>query len=140
MDIVKRLKGKSRIDYINYLILAYAFVLSFPVAIKTPILVVLIVFWLSDSNKYTPTPKEIKKIFIFMGLFFLFISLSIFWSDADLTAILKYIKKIWYFLPIFIIYKYIKKEYISYAISSFLLGISLVYLMAKNLVLPMHHL
>ncbi|MCF6172670.1 MAG: O-antigen ligase family protein [Campylobacteraceae bacterium] len=117
------LQRLNRIDYINYIILLYAFVLSFPVAIKTPILVALIILWLSDTkNSETIISKETKKIFIFMTLFFSFIVLSILWSEANIENILIYIKKNWYFLPIFIIYKYLKKEYITYALSCFLLG------------------
>jgi len=48
--------------------------------------------------------------------------LSSFWSEAPLKEILTSIKKYWYYLPIYIIYKYIRKEYILYTISSFLLG------------------
>ncbi len=116
------IKSKNRIDYINYLIVAYAFVLSFPVAIKTPILIVMIILWISDSKKNKPIPSEIKKIFTYMIVFFLFVVLSSIWSDASLKDIFTYIKKFWYFLPIFIIYRYLKKEYLLYVLSSFLLG------------------
>jgi len=57
-----------------------------------------------------------------MAIFLLYISISSFWSDASIKEIFVGIKKYWYFTPIFIIYRYIKKEYILYAISAFLLG------------------
>jgi O-antigen ligase len=100
----------------------YAFILSFPVALKTPVIILLILLWLSDLKTYKSTPEIIKKIFSYMLLFLSFVLLSTLWSDASFKDMAIYIKKFWYFLPMLIIYKYIKKEYIIYALSSFLLG------------------
>lgn len=116
------LKSIKRVDYINYLILIYAFILSFPVALKTPILGLLILFWLTDKERFSSSFIKINHIFLMMGIFLIYIMLSSFWSEAPLKEIFISIKKYWYYLPIFIIYKYIKKEYILYVISSFLLG------------------
>ena len=102
--------------------MAYAFVLSFPVAIKTPILILLILFWVTDRRDYKREFKDINKIFFLMVIFFLYIAISSFWSDASTKEIFIGIKKYWYFIPIFIIFKYIKKEYITYVVSFFLLG------------------
>jgi O-antigen ligase len=57
-----------------------------------------------------------------MLIFILYIIIASILSDIPIKEIFHNVKKYWYYLPIFIIYKYIKKEYISYAISSFLLG------------------
>lgn len=113
---------KSRIDYINYLILIYAFILSFPVALKTPILILMILLWITDRKKYNLNFNYLKKIFIFMMIFLIYMLITSIISDVPPKEIFVGLKKYWYFLPIFIIYKYIKKEYILYAISSFLLG------------------
>ena len=117
-----KLIKKSRIDYINYLILLYAFVLSFPVALKTPILILLILLWITDRKEYNLNFGYLKKIFIFMMIFLIYMLITSILSDVPLREIFYGIKKYWYFLPIFIIYKYIKKEYMLYTISSFLLG------------------
>jgi len=120
-----KLQNLSRVDYVNYLILLYAFVLSFPVALKTPILILLILFWITDRKKYDLKFVDLRNISIAMGIFLFYIIISSFWSDASVKEIFTGIKKYWYFLPMFIIYKYIKKEYILYTISSFLLGMLL---------------
>lgn len=60
-----------------------------------------------------------------MILFFIYIIISSFWSDATTKEIFINIKKYWYYSPMFIIYRYIKKEYIGYAISTFILGMLL---------------
>jgi len=82
----------------------------------------MILLWISDNKKYPSLPKKIKHIYISMVLLLCLFILSTLWSDADMKDMFIYIKKIWYFLPIFIIYKYLKIEYIPYAISSFLYG------------------
>ncbi len=122
MFILQKLKNISKIDYINYLILLYAFLLSFPVALKTPVLVAMILLWLSNFSEQRVSPREIKRIFISLILLALLFLFSSFYSDASLLNILIYIKKFWYFLPIFIIYGYLKEEYLPYAITLFLLG------------------
>lgn len=124
-QITNILNTKTRVDYINYIILFYAFSLSFPVHIKTPFIVLLILLWLTDrKNKYFSAPYS-NKLFIVISLFIFYMSLTFFWSEASLSQSLIYIKKYWYYIPIFIIFKYLKKEYINYTISAFLLGIFL---------------
>ncbi len=118
------LKNFKIVDYINYLILIYAAVLSFPVQIKRIIVIAMILLWLSDRGTYkfkVGDPKNLK-IFITFIAFILFMLSSYLWSDAGFVEVLNHIKRYWYFIPIYIIYKYIKKEYILYAINSFLLG------------------
>ena len=108
--------------------------LSFPVAIKTPILILLILFWITDKSSCQREFKNIDKIFFLMVIFFLYIAISSFWSDASIKEIFIGIKKYWYFLPIFIIYRYIKKEYIPYAISAFLLGMLISELLSYGVI------
>jgi len=115
----------SRIDLINYIILLYAFSLSLPVHIKTPFIILLLLLSLTDRKIYTFKTIANNKIFLMMFLFFVYIIISSFWSEASTREIFINIKKYWYYSPIFIIYKYIKKEYIGYAISAFILGMLL---------------
>jgi len=98
-------------------------VLSFPVALKSPIIILLILLWILDRKKYNLNFNYLKKVFIFMMIFLIYMLITSILSDIPLKEIFNGIKKYWYFLPIFIIYKYLKKEYILYTISSFLLGI-----------------
>ncbi len=120
-NLLKKIKNTPRIDLINYLILIYAFTLSFPSEIKRIVAIVMIILWLTDRTKYEfILPKT--NIFLFFWIFIGYCLLSYFWSDVSFYEALKYIKRYWYYLPIFIIFKYLKKEYFEYAISFFLLG------------------
>ncbi|RLA82110.1 MAG: hypothetical protein DRG78_08090 [Epsilonproteobacteria bacterium] len=127
-------KSIKRVDYINYFILIYAFILSFPVALKTPIIVLLIIFWLTDKNRFNSNFIKMNHIFLMMGIFLFYIIISSIWSEANAKEILVSIKKYWYYLPMFIIYKYIKKEYILYTISSFLVGMFISELLSYGVI------
>lgn len=119
--ILEKIKNTPRIDYINYLILLYAFTLSFPSEIKRVVAILMIILWLTDRTKYDfKLPKT--NIFLLFGIFIAYSLLSYFWSDVSIKEAFEYIKRYWYYLPIFIIFKYLKKEYFEYAISSFFLG------------------
>ena len=121
LTILEKIKNIPRIDYINYLILLYALTISFPSEIKRVVAILMIILWLTDRTKYDfKLPKT--NIFLLFGIFIVYSSLSYFWSDVSLKEAFDYIKRYWYYLPIFIIFKYLKKEYFEYAISSFFLG------------------
>lgn len=119
--ILEKIKNIPRIDYINYLILLYAFTLSFPSEIKRVVAILMIILWLTDRTKYDFKLPKIN-VFILFGIFIAYSLLSYFWSDVSLKEAFDYIKRYWYYLPIFIIFKYLKKEYFEYVISSFFLG------------------
>jgi O-antigen ligase len=119
--LLEKIKNTSRIDYINYLILIYAFTLSFPSEIKRVVAISMIILWLTDRTKYNfKLPKT--NLFLFFWIFIGYSLLSYFWSEVTFYEALKYIRRYWYYLPIFIIFKYLKKEYFEYTISYFLLG------------------
>lgn len=119
--LLEKLKNTPRIDYINYLILLYAFTLSFPSEIKRIIAILMIILWITDKTKYDfELPKT--NLFLFFWIFIGYSLLSYFWSDVSFQEALKYIKRYWYYLPIFVIFKYLKKEYFELAISYFLIG------------------
>ena len=119
--LLEKIKNTSRIDYINYLILIYAFTLSFPSEIKRVVAILMIILWLTDRSKYDfKLPKT--NLFLLFWIFIGYSLLSYFWSDVSFYEALKYIRRYWYYLPIFIIFKYLKREYFEYTISFFLLG------------------
>lgn len=119
--LLKKIRKTSRIEYINYLILFYAFTLSFPSEIKRVTAILMILFWITDRTKYEfKLPKT--NIFLLFWIFIGYCLLSYFWSDVSFQEAFKYIKRYWYYLPIFIIFKYLKKEYFEYTISIFLFG------------------
>ncbi len=107
--ILEKIKNTPRIDYINYLILLYAFTLSFPSEIKRVVAILMIILWLTDRTKYDfKLPKT--NIFLLFGIFIAYSLLSYFWSDVSLKEAFDYIKRYWYYLPIFIIFKIIKSK------------------------------
>lgn len=119
--ILEKIKNIPRIDYINYLILLYALTLSFPSEIKRVVAILMIILWLTDRTKYDfKLPKT--NIFLLFGIFIAYSLLSYFWSDVTVKEAFEYIRRYWYYLPIFIIFKYLKKEFFEYVISFFLLG------------------
>lgn len=119
--LLEKIKNTSRIDYINYLILIYAFTLSFPSEIKRVVAILMIILWITDRTKYDfKLPKT--NLFLLFWIFIGYSLLSYFWSDVSFYEALKYIRRYWYYLPIFIIFKYLKREYFEYTISFFLLG------------------
>jgi O-antigen ligase len=112
----------TKIDIINYLIFIYIFTLSFQGEIKRAISIILIIIWLYDFIK----DKKIilfKPIFISFLIFILYCLLSFIWTSSTFFESFDYIHKYWYLLPAFIIYKYLKKEYIHKTIFLFLSGI-----------------
>ena len=120
-DILQKLRNTPRIDYLNYLILLFAFTLSFPSEIKRVVAILMILLWITDRTKYDfQLPKS--NIFLFFWIFLGYSLLSYFWSDATFQEAISYIRKYWYYLTIFVIFKYLKKEYLKYSISFFLLG------------------
>jgi O-antigen ligase len=108
--------------YINYLIVAYAFVIPISRAGIVFVSSLLILLFIID-NYNNIKEKFIKilknKIILFFILFFIYSFISILWSDNIYEAF-RYAKKYWYFLSIIPIYVYIKKEYIEYSITAFL--------------------
>jgi O-antigen ligase len=119
--ILEKIKNTPRIDYINYLILLYALTLSFPIEIKRVIAVLMIIIWITDTSKYNFTlPKT--NIFIFFYIFIIYCLLSYFWSDVSFQEAINYIRRYWYYLPVFVIFKYLKKEYFELTITYFFIG------------------
>jgi O-antigen ligase len=108
--------------YINYIIVVYAFVIPISRAAIVFFTALLIILAIIDNIKNTKdiflTIKN-NKVVLYISIFIMYSLLSVFWSD-DIKETLIYTSKYWYFAALVIIYKYIKKEYISYAISSFL--------------------
>jgi O-antigen ligase len=106
---------------INYLILIYAFVISFPIEIIRPIAIVLILLWITDRENKIELPKT--KIFLYFGVFLLYCCISYIWSDVSIKEAWYYIKRYWYFIPAFVIFKYLKKDYFPFLVTAFLSGI-----------------
>jgi len=115
----------KKIEYnliINYFIIAYAFCLPISKAGISLFGVLLILFWLLETNfkeKYQllKDNKFILAMFIFIG----FSILSLLWSSDTFFA-LNYLKKYWHFLLIVVIFTSLDKKYIQHIFTAFLFG------------------
>ena len=72
MNIINRLKSISRIEYINYLIFYYSFTLSFDGQIKRIGILLLIIFWLTDKNRFKFENIQKNTFIIFIVLYHLY--------------------------------------------------------------------
>ena len=111
-------------QYLNYLIVAYAFVLPLSRAglIAVSILMILLFFMEGNTKKHIEMiwSNQTNRAII---LFVLFNFISLIWvSEENKLEAFRYMSKYWYLLPIFIIYVSLKREYLIRVISAFLLG------------------
>ncbi|RLA60514.1 MAG: hypothetical protein DRQ78_09435 [Epsilonproteobacteria bacterium] len=120
--MISNIKQINYNQTINYLIVAYAFILPLSRAGVVFFSALLALLWILEGDfkkKYLLlSQSKIVKIllaFIFFNLF------AVLWSEYMLQS-LEYIQKYWYFLPLFVIFTSIKKEYITKALSAFILG------------------
>ncbi|MDX4012948.1 O-antigen ligase family protein [Aliarcobacter skirrowii] len=109
-------------DYINYLILLYAFCLPISRAGVSLSVILIFLFWIFQAN-FKRKFYEIKQNY-FILLIFIFIIYSfiaILWSSDKFFAI-EYVQKYYHFLIIPMIFTSLKREYIDKVFSAFLLG------------------
>ena len=120
--MINNIKQINYSQYINYLIVAYAFILPLSRAGVVFFSALLTLLWILEGDfkkKYLLlSQSQIIQVLLAFILFNLF---SVLWSDYMLEA-LEYIKKYWYFLPLFVIFTSIQKEYITKALSAFIFG------------------
>lgn len=122
---MNKLKNITLNEYINYLFVAYAFLLPISrggISILTALLFILWLFTKDFKSKieFIKSNKTIIYLFAFIG----FNLLSLLWSD-NISSGLYYIRKYWYFLTIPILASCLDKKYLSYSVSAFLLGMLL---------------
>ena len=109
-------------QYINYVILAYAFVLPLSRAGISFFTALLILLWFLEGNfKRKIELLKNNKVILALTVFLIFNLISTLWTNDKLET-LDYIKKYWYFLPSLVIFTSIKKSYIPKALSAFILG------------------
>jgi O-antigen ligase len=107
---------------LNYTALAYAFALPLSRAAISLFSVLLIVLWILEGNfKVKYQLLSTNKIVLSLLAFLLFNGISLLWSE-HLVEALDYIKKYWYFLPLFAIFTSLKKEYVTKLMTAFILG------------------
>ncbi len=120
--ILHKIKNLDYHQYINYVTLIYAFILPLSRAGVSFFSMLLLLLWILEGDfkkKYSALSQS--KIILALVVFISFNLFSLLWSD-DIIKSLGYIKKYWYFLPIFVMLTSIKREYITKILSAFILG------------------
>ncbi len=120
--MITNIKQLNYNQYINYLIVAYALILPLSRAGVVFFSALLTLLWILEGDfkkKYLLLSQS--KIVKALLAFILFNLFAVLWSEYMLQS-LEYIQKYWYFLPLFVIFTSIKKEYITKALSAFILG------------------
>ncbi|MFA5234589.1 MAG: O-antigen ligase family protein [Sulfurimonas sp.] len=115
----------TRASFINYLIVLYAFFIPLSRAALTGISILLFTLWIFNKDlKKNISFLISNNVILYLILFIFFNVLSLLWTN-NVESGLFYIKKYWYFLPLFVIASSINRQYITYTISAFLIGMLL---------------
>ena len=119
------LKRLNASHYINLLSIVYAFILPLSRAGISFFTLLLFIIWIAEGNMRQKMTLIIQNNVIkSLTLFLLFSFVSLVWTEHIYEA-LNYIKKYWYFLPLFIFLTSLKKEYMPKVLSAFILGMLL---------------
>jgi O-antigen ligase len=122
MLIFARMKTLNYTHYINILAVAYAFILPLSRAGVSFFSALLFILWILEGNiKQKTTYLFQNSVTKSLMAFLLFSLISLAWTEHVYEA-LEYIKKYWYFLPLFIFFTSLQKEYIPRVLSAFILG------------------
>ena len=123
---LSNIRNKSNI-ILNDLLLFYAFFTPISMEMGKYLLNLMLIFWLLDKDILSKLKRMINNRVIQSILLFLFLLiLSLVWTDHEnIKTGTRYLKYYSYLLPLFIIFTSIKKEYIYYAISAFLMSMAL---------------
>jgi len=112
-------------DILNYLFLFYAFAIPlsrFGVVLAT---FLIFIFWLVEGNLKDKVDTILRsKFFLALFAYLSLLLISIIWSQ-DIMGGIEYIRKFWYFLPIFALYTSLKEVYIKRVLYAFLLAMSI---------------
>jgi len=120
--IFTKVKELNYTQYINILVIAYAFLIPLSRAGISILTALLFLLWILEGNlKKKVTYLCTNNVVRVIGIFIIFNIISLMWADYLYEAF-KYIKKYWYFLPILILFTSLQKEYIPKVLSAFILG------------------
>jgi len=109
-----KLKKISIENYINYLLVLYAFVVPISRAGISILTALVFILWLfTDNFKLCIKKFKSNKIILYLVLYMCFAILSLLWTD-DVNSGINYIRRYWYFLPILVMATTLKKEYMKF--------------------------
>jgi len=123
---LSNIRNKSNI-ILNDLLLLYAFFTPISMEMGKHFLNLMLIFWLMDKDILSKLKKMINnRVIQSILLFLLLLILSLLWTDPqNIKTGTRYLKYYSYLLPLFIIYTSVRKEYIHYIISAFLMSMVL---------------
>ncbi len=123
---LSNIRNKSNI-ILNDLLLLYAFFTPISMEMGKHFLNLMLIFWLMDKDILSKLKKMINnRVIQSILLFLLLLILSLLWTDPEnIKTGTRYLKYYSYLLPLFIIYTSVRKEYIHYIISAFLMSMVL---------------
>ena len=125
--------SKNKIDYskyISYALVGYAFCLPFSKAGVNLFESIALLLWLMSGdfkNKFYAYKQNF--LIVSLTLFLAFSIVSILWAGETLFAI-KYILKYRHFLIIFVVFSFLREDFIKHLFSAFLLGMLISELMS----------
>lgn len=106
--------------YINYALIAYAFMIPISKAGTVFFELLLILLWFLEGNfKKKFTQYKSNYLILSLAMLFLYSIIILFWK-SDLYIGLDYIKKYWHFSVIFIIFTSLNEKYIKHIFSAFI--------------------
>ena len=111
-------------EYLNYLMIAYAFILPLSRAGIIAVSALMIIVSLFDSSLKQNIIKIWKSpLSRILVIFVLFNIISLFWvSGENMLYSMDYLIKYWYFIPSFIIFLYLREDNLHRVISAFISG------------------
>ncbi len=120
--------NKIRINsLINYLVIAYAFILPLSRAAIVAFTALLFILWIIEGG-FREKFREIFrcKFTLSLIIFLIFSAISLFWTEEEnLKEAISYIRKYWYLLILFPIFTSLKQKYIPKVLYAFLAGMSI---------------
>lgn len=111
-------------NILNYSIILYAFFIPLSLDLIRILAPLIIILWfvLGDVKSKIALIKK-KPFFLSIGILLIILILSLLWTDIENIKLgIKYIKRFWYLLPMFVIYTSIDKKFIPITLSAFLTG------------------
>ena len=137
--IIKSIKDSN---ILNYIIVLYAFFIPLSLDLIRILALLIIILWFVQGDvksKIALIKKE--PFFLSIGILLLILLLSLLWTDSNNIIFgIKYIKRYWYVLPMFVIYTSIDKKFIPITLSAFLAGMLIGELVSYSIFFEFIHI
>ena len=127
---------------LTYIIVLYAFFMPLSLDLIRIFAPLIIILWFVQGgvrSKIALIKKE--PFFLSIGILLLILLISLLWTDIDNIKFgIKYIKRYWYILPMFVIYTSLDKKFIPITFSAFLAGMFISELVSYSIFFEFIHI